>query len=175
MRRVGKFGRPRLRNMISSLLRRVAAPTPTRLAAAAAAVSFSAAAAAASCLSTGAGATAGSGMSAQQYVDALGLIAHPEGGYFRETFRAGSVPMSTKGKTDESADLMPTPSRAGSRRWPFGDFLDEQFQFFDTPIEGAARLRIESVVVAIARRPADFSRLVMAQVNGRAIGQLAGR
>ena len=105
-------------HMISSLLRRVAAPTPTRLAAAAAAASFSAAAAAASCLSTGAGTTAGSGMSAQQYVDALGLIAHPEGGYFRETFRAGSVPMSTKGKTDESADLMPTPSRAGGVRNP---------------------------------------------------------
>jgi hypothetical protein len=57
-------------------------------------------------------------MSAQQYVDALGLIAHPEGGYFRETFRAGSAPMSTKGKTDESADLMPTPSRAGGVRNP---------------------------------------------------------
>lgn len=104
--------------MLSSVLRRLAVPTPTRLAAAAAAASFSAAAAAASCLSTGAGTTAGSGMSAQQYVDALGLIAHPEGGYFRETFRAGSAPMSTKGKTDESADLMPTPSRAGGVRNP---------------------------------------------------------
>jgi predicted cupin superfamily sugar epimerase len=57
------------------------------------------------------------GLGAQQYVEALGLIAHPEGGFFRETFRSGSVPMSSKGKTDEaSADLMESSKPDGSLR-----------------------------------------------------------
>jgi len=42
-------------------------------------------------------------MTVLQYVEAFGLIPHPEGGYFRETYRSGSVPMSSKGKTDADA------------------------------------------------------------------------
>jgi len=30
----------------------------------------------------------------------LGLIPHPEGGFFVETHRSGSMPMSSKGQTD---------------------------------------------------------------------------
>ena len=30
----------------------------------------------------------------------LGLMPHPEGGFFLETFRSGSIPMVTKGQTD---------------------------------------------------------------------------
>ena len=45
-------------------------------------------------------------LSAQDYVESLGLISHPEGGYFRETFRAGSLPMTTKGKTDDASPAM---------------------------------------------------------------------
>ena len=56
------------------------------------------------------------GLSAQQYIDALGLIAHPEGGFFRETFRSGSEPMSSKGKTDDDGDLMASPQRIGGQR-----------------------------------------------------------
>jgi uncharacterized protein len=33
-------------------------------------------------------------------VETLGLIPHPEGGYFLETFRSGSVPMSSRGQTN---------------------------------------------------------------------------
>lgn len=33
-------------------------------------------------------------------VDALGLIPHPEGGYFLEMHRSGSVPMSSRGQTN---------------------------------------------------------------------------
>ena len=58
----------------------------------------------------------GHGLSAQEYVDALGLIPHPEGGYFRETFRAGSKPMASKGKTDDAGDLMATSKPDGKPR-----------------------------------------------------------
>eukprot|EP00966_Prymnesium_polylepis_P103265 2391494-Prymnesium_polylepis.1 len=58
-------------------------------------------------------------LTAQQYVDALGLIAHPEGGYFRETFRAGSTPMASKVRRAFRPTLVrsqPTcPSRAVRR------------------------------------------------------------
>ncbi|KAJ1641450.1 RmlC-like cupin domain-containing protein [Pavlovales sp. CCMP2436] len=30
----------------------------------------------------------------------LGLIPHPEGGYFLETYRAGAAPMASRGQTD---------------------------------------------------------------------------
>jgi uncharacterized protein len=36
----------------------------------------------------------------EELVQCLALIPHPEGGYFRETFRSGSIPMSTRGCTD---------------------------------------------------------------------------
>jgi uncharacterized protein len=52
----------------------------------------------------------------------LGLIPHPEGGFFLETFRSGSVPMTSRGQTDldvPSWDLVDAPSRAGNR--PDGD------------------------------------------------------
>jgi len=31
-------------------------------------------------------------------ISALNLIPHPEGGFFIETYRSGSIPMSTQGK-----------------------------------------------------------------------------
>lgn len=34
--------------------------------------------------------------------DTLGLIPHPEGGFFLETFRAGAQPMASRGQTDFS-------------------------------------------------------------------------
>ena len=37
---------------------------------------------------------------AETVVSSLGLIPHPEGGYFLETFRSGSLPMTTRGQTD---------------------------------------------------------------------------
>jgi len=33
-------------------------------------------------------------------VKKLGLIPHPEGGFFRETHRAGGTPMTARGETD---------------------------------------------------------------------------
>jgi predicted cupin superfamily sugar epimerase len=38
----------------------------------------------------------------------LGLIPHPEGGFFRETYRSGSEPMKSMGGTDTSGTLMDT-------------------------------------------------------------------
>ncbi|KAL1522627.1 hypothetical protein AB1Y20_017608 [Prymnesium parvum] len=55
-------------------------------------------------------------LTAQQYVQAFGLISHPEGGYFRETFRAGSTPMHSKGKTDATGDLMEAKQPNGRPR-----------------------------------------------------------
>ena len=37
---------------------------------------------------------------AGELVELLGLIPHPEGGFFLETFRSGSEPMTTRGQTD---------------------------------------------------------------------------
>jgi predicted cupin superfamily sugar epimerase len=45
-------------------------------------------------------------LSEKEYVDLLGLIPHPEGGFFVETFRSGATPMESRGKTAESGDLM---------------------------------------------------------------------
>ena len=39
-------------------------------------------------------------VTAETVMKMLGLIPHPEGGFFLETFRSGSVPMSTQGQTD---------------------------------------------------------------------------
>eukprot|EP00525_Craspedostauros_australis_P001931 CAMPEP_0198120360 /NCGR_PEP_ID=MMETSP1442-20131203/28782_1 /TAXON_ID= /ORGANISM="Craspedostauros australis, Strain CCMP3328" /LENGTH=219 /DNA_ID=CAMNT_0043779003 /DNA_START=53 /DNA_END=712 /DNA_ORIENTATION=- len=38
-------------------------------------------------------------------VDALGLIPHPEGGFFLETFRSGSVPMTSRGHTNFDVEV----------------------------------------------------------------------
>ena len=38
----------------------------------------------------------------------LGLIPHPEGGYFAETYRSGATPMASKGATDATGALMAT-------------------------------------------------------------------
>mmetsp|Transcript_20575 Transcript_20575/g.55450 ORF Transcript_20575/g.55450 Transcript_20575/m.55450 type:complete len:218 (+) Transcript_20575:3-656(+) len=46
----------------------------------------------------------------------LGLIAHPEGGFFLETYRAGSTPMESRGKTDEVGALMAAADRTGGKR-----------------------------------------------------------
>lgn len=48
-------------------------------------------------------------------VKALGVIPHPEGGYFIETYRSGSIPMSSNGLTDLSGTIM-TTDRVGSDR-----------------------------------------------------------
>ena len=38
-------------------------------------------------------------------IPALNLIPHPENGFFVETFRSGSIPMSTQGKNLRSRPL----------------------------------------------------------------------
>lgn len=55
-------------------------------------------------------------------IPALGLIPHPEGGFFVETFRSGATPMSTMGQTgiDKGSDrfkstVVTTDGRAGNR------------------------------------------------------------
>ena len=60
----------------------------------------------------------------KEVVDALSLIPHPEGGFFLETYRSGTVPMSTMGQTgfeceNASVDLMVTHGREPNR--PDGD------------------------------------------------------
>jgi len=57
-------------------------------------------------------------------IPALGLIPHPEGGFFVETFRSGSTPMSTQGQTGLDCDnpnvsLVTTHGRGSNR--PDGD------------------------------------------------------
>lgn len=48
----------------------------------------------------------------------LGLIPHPEGGYFVETFRSGNAPMSTMGESGcdcEERDFVATNGRASNK------------------------------------------------------------
>jgi len=45
---------------------------------------------------------------AKDLITALALVPHPEGGYFREIFRSGAEPMSSKGLTDPAGALMTT-------------------------------------------------------------------
>lgn len=52
-------------------------------------------------------------------VERLGLVPHPEGGFFREVFRSGAEPMTTRGQTDLSAPRLVTTDRLGQR--PDGD------------------------------------------------------
>ncbi|KAG8466886.1 hypothetical protein KFE25_008265 [Diacronema lutheri] len=46
----------------------------------------------------------------------LGLIPHPEGGFFLETFRAGAPPMASRGQTDTTGTLVATLAREGGQR-----------------------------------------------------------
>ena len=39
-------------------------------------------------------------LNSEDLVSSLDLIPHPEGGYFLETYRSGSVPMTSRGQTD---------------------------------------------------------------------------
>jgi predicted cupin superfamily sugar epimerase len=39
-----------------------------------------------------------------ELIHGLGLVPHPEGGYFLETHRSGSTPMSSRGLTDKNVD-----------------------------------------------------------------------
>ena len=59
------------------------------------------------------------------FIDMLGLIPHPEGGFFVETYRSGSAPMTSKGLTDPAGDVMttdrgphPSAKRRTSIHWP---------------------------------------------------------
>ncbi|AUX24070.1 hypothetical protein SOCEGT47_046030 [Sorangium cellulosum] len=45
---------------------------------------------------------------ARELIESLGLIPHPEGGYFREVFRSGSTPMTTNGLTDPAGSVVQT-------------------------------------------------------------------
>jgi predicted cupin superfamily sugar epimerase len=52
----------------------------------------------------------------EEFISQLGMIPHPEGGFFVETYRSGSVPMTSRGLTDKDGELMttnrgPTPER----------------------------------------------------------------
>lgn len=48
-------------------------------------------------------------------IEALGLIPHPEGGYFRETYRSGAEPMRSRGATDLAGTLMHTARTPAER------------------------------------------------------------
>ncbi|CAL6371969.1 unnamed protein product [Bathycoccus prasinos] len=52
--------------------------------------------------------SSGKSLKKKDFVKALDLIPHPEGGYFRETHRSGATPMASRGKTDSSGDLVKT-------------------------------------------------------------------
>lgn len=45
----------------------------------------------------------------------LGVLAHPEGGYFIETYRSGATPMMSKGLTAADGATMPTDREGGDR------------------------------------------------------------
>jgi len=51
--------------------------------------------------------------SAQEIIDKFELIAHPEGGYFRETYRSGAEPMQSKGMTDPQGRSFKSTHTAG--------------------------------------------------------------
>lgn len=60
-------------------------------------------------------ATAGGGVDIAAIASALGVVPHPEGGYFIETYRSGSVPMASKGLTATDGSIL-TTAREGSAR-----------------------------------------------------------
>lgn len=51
----------------------------------------------------------------RRIAEALGVVPHPEGGYFIETYRSGGAPMASRGLTDISAAGLAT-DREGSMR-----------------------------------------------------------
>ena len=63
-----------------------------------------------------AGSTANARASKEELIANLGLIPHPEGGFFCETYRSGCAPLASKGLTDLMGNMMtttrgPTPER----------------------------------------------------------------
>ena len=46
--------------------------------------------------------------SKEEVIAALRLVRHPEGGFFRETYRSGAEPMASKGRTDAAGALVAT-------------------------------------------------------------------
>lgn len=46
--------------------------------------------------------------SVSSLIRALGLVEHPEGGYFRETYRSGAEPMASRGSTDAAGLVIDT-------------------------------------------------------------------
>lgn len=51
--------------------------------------------------------------SREDVIKLLGLIPHPDHGYFRETYRSGATPMASRGQTDPAGDLIPIHSIKG--------------------------------------------------------------
>jgi uncharacterized protein len=51
----------------------------------------------------------------KRIVDTLGVLAHPEGGYFIETYRSGSIPMASKGLTATDGVTMSTDREGADR------------------------------------------------------------
>ena len=55
-------------------------------------------------------------MEASKLISGLGLIPHPEGGYFREIYRSAAPPMESMGKTDLRGRMMPVEGVEDSKR-----------------------------------------------------------
>ena len=53
---------------------------------------------------------------ADKLISGLGLLPHPEGGYFREVYRSAAPPMESMGKTDERGRTMPVDGVDGGKR-----------------------------------------------------------
>ena len=53
---------------------------------------------------------------AKTLISSLGLIQHPEGGYFKEMYRSGAPTMESMGKTDERGRMMVAEGVKGGRR-----------------------------------------------------------
>ena len=51
----------------------------------------------------------------EELITSLKLVPHPEGGYFKETFRSGATPMQSQGATDLKGECMDT-ERSGIQR-----------------------------------------------------------
>jgi predicted cupin superfamily sugar epimerase len=62
-------------------------------------------------------------------IEALGLLPHPEGGYFREIYRSGAEPMRSRGATDRAGTLMHTGREPPERNVMTSIYwmLDRQF------------------------------------------------
>ena len=64
----------------------------------------------------------------KDFVKALDLIPHPEGGYFRETHRSGATPMASRGKTDSTGDLVKTSGGNARNTMTSIYYLIEEYQ-----------------------------------------------